>query len=159
MLKHLLTTYSPDDTAMLNNSPFSTQLASKDKLDPCQPRNPTRICQVIWFLEYIKRFFISVLSISISTFTRSAIHPIIIMKFTSITTFVHLLSVSFLTVLAAPLGSRDVYVPPVLYPRQGTVWLVGEQHHVVWWVKGLSMTRNNTWYHFFFPPGILPTHP
>jgi len=56
------------------------------------------------------------------------------MKLTIITTFVYLLLTSFLTVLAIPidLESRDVYVPPVLYPRQGTVWLVGEHHNVVW---------------------------
>jgi len=56
------------------------------------------------------------------------------MKLTIITTFVYLLLTSFLTVLAIPidLESRDVYVPPVLYPRQGTVWLVGEHHTVVW---------------------------
>lgn len=60
------------------------------------------------------------------------------MKFTTITTvLVHILSVSFLaTVFAIPvdleLESRDVYVPPILYPRQGTVWLVGEHHHVTW---------------------------
>jgi len=54
------------------------------------------------------------------------------MKFTTITTFVYLLLISFLTVIAAPLQPRDVYVPPVLYPHQGTVWIVGSQHHVIW---------------------------
>ena len=59
------------------------------------------------------------------------------MKLTIITTFVYLLLTSFLTVLAIPidLESRDVYVPPVLYPRQGTVWLVGEHHNIVWWAN------------------------
>ena len=55
------------------------------------------------------------------------------MRFTTVTTFVCVL-VSFFTVLAAPLGSRDVYVPPVLYPTQDTVWTVGQQYPVVWWV-------------------------
>ncbi|KAJ7677472.1 hypothetical protein B0H17DRAFT_1207028 [Mycena rosella] len=32
----------------------------------------------------------------------------------------------------APLLQRDVYSPPVLYPRNGTVWRVGEHHNVTW---------------------------
>ncbi|KAJ7134794.1 hypothetical protein C8R44DRAFT_609652 [Mycena epipterygia] len=31
----------------------------------------------------------------------------------------------------APL-QRDVFSPPVLYPRNGTVWHVGERHNVTW---------------------------
>jgi len=55
------------------------------------------------------------------------------MKFTTITTFVYsLLSFLFLAVFAAPLESRDVYVPPILYPTQGTVWIVGQQQYVTW---------------------------
>ncbi|KAH9928443.1 uncharacterized protein BXZ73DRAFT_48470 [Epithele typhae] len=40
-------------------------------------------------------------------------------------------------VLAAPApyevqGKRDVFVPPVLYPRSGTVWTKGQRHNVTW---------------------------
>ncbi|OBZ69166.1 hypothetical protein A0H81_10913 [Grifola frondosa] len=27
---------------------------------------------------------------------------------------------------------RDVYVPPVLYPHNGTVWTTGQHHNVTW---------------------------
>ncbi|KAJ6582367.1 hypothetical protein B0H19DRAFT_877952, partial [Mycena capillaripes] len=30
------------------------------------------------------------------------------------------------------LTPRDVYVPPVLYPHDGTVWTVGQRHNVTW---------------------------
>lgn len=37
---------------------------------------------------------------------------------------------------AAPmiLEQRDVYTPPVTYPKTGTVWTVGSQHNVTWYV-------------------------
>jgi hypothetical protein len=56
------------------------------------------------------------------------------MKSTTITTFVYLLLTSFVTVLATPvnLELRDVYTPPILYPHEGTVWIVGEHHNVTW---------------------------
>jgi hypothetical protein len=54
------------------------------------------------------------------------------MKFTTITTSASLFLISFLTVVAIPLQARDVYVPQILYPHQGTVWCVGEQHNVTW---------------------------
>lgn len=34
--------------------------------------------------------------------------------------------------LTHDLVKRDVYVPPVLYPRNGTVWSVGQRHNVTW---------------------------
>jgi hypothetical protein len=33
---------------------------------------------------------------------------------------------------AAPLAVRDVYVPPITYPRAGTVWKIGSNHTVTW---------------------------
>jgi hypothetical protein len=38
---------------------------------------------------------------------------------------------------AAPIdiASRDVFVPPILYPKAGTVWKVGQHHNVTWSVK------------------------
>ncbi|KAG6908311.1 hypothetical protein DXG01_005347 [Tephrocybe rancida] len=48
-------------------------------------------------------------------------------------------STSILSVLAiltlvasAPIDTRDVYVPPVLYPHAGTVWKAGSTHNVTW---------------------------
>jgi hypothetical protein len=53
------------------------------------------------------------------------------MKFT--TTLAVLLSAST-TILAAPVGfaARDVWVPKIQYPTEGTVWRVGETHNVKW---------------------------
>lgn len=34
--------------------------------------------------------------------------------------------------MSVPLQKRDVFVPPVLDPHQGTVWYVGQQAEVVW---------------------------
>ncbi|KAH8104744.1 hypothetical protein BXZ70DRAFT_922212 [Cristinia sonorae] len=33
---------------------------------------------------------------------------------------------------ALPLQRRDVFVPHILYPREGTVWFVGQTHNVTW---------------------------
>jgi len=66
------------------------------------------------------------------------------MKFTIITTFAYfLLAFSFFTVFAAPLESRDVFVPPLLYPHHGTMWRVGEDHHVVWNTTGAPVSITN----------------
>lgn len=35
-------------------------------------------------------------------------------------------------VSAAPMVKRDVFVPPILYPKAGTVWKVGDKHNVTW---------------------------
>lgn len=58
---------------------------------------------------------------------------IIIMKFTTFTTIVFpVLSLLFLAAFGAPLESRDVYVPPVISPKEGTVLKVGEKVSVIW---------------------------
>ncbi|KAJ7853317.1 hypothetical protein B0H14DRAFT_2758542 [Mycena olivaceomarginata] len=46
--------------------------------------------------------------------------------------FTLLTATAFAVVHATPLTPRDVYVPPVLYPRNGTVWFVGQRHNVTW---------------------------
>ncbi|KAL0955950.1 hypothetical protein HGRIS_002134 [Hohenbuehelia grisea] len=33
---------------------------------------------------------------------------------------------------AAPIEARDVYVPPILYPKKGTVWAARSRHNVTW---------------------------
>jgi hypothetical protein len=35
---------------------------------------------------------------------------------------------------AAPLAARDVYVPPITYPKLGTHWKIGTNHTVTWYV-------------------------
>lgn len=61
------------------------------------------------------------------------------------TTFVYfLLSFSFFTVFAAPLESRDVFVPPVLYPNENAVWIVGESRYVVWNTTGAPVNITNS---------------
>jgi len=56
------------------------------------------------------------------------------MIMTSFTTFLFTLLSLFAIGLAAPiqLDARDVYVPPVTYPKAGTVWKIGDDHHVRW---------------------------
>lgn len=40
-----------------------------------------------------------------------------------------------LTAVAAPAPEtkRDVWTPPVTYPRTGTVWYAGQRHNVTWY--------------------------
>ena len=33
---------------------------------------------------------------------------------------------------AAPITGRDVYIPPVTYPKNGTIWRTGSTHNVTW---------------------------
>ena len=56
------------------------------------------------------------------------------MKFTTTTTFIYPLLTGFLffAVFAAPLESRDVFVPKILCPTKDTVWVVGEERYVRW---------------------------
>ncbi|KAF7314460.1 hypothetical protein MKEN_00918800 [Mycena kentingensis (nom. inval.)] len=39
---------------------------------------------------------------------------------------------SAVTSAPTPTSQRDVFSPPVLYPRKSTVWHVGEKHNVTW---------------------------
>ncbi|KAF8332970.1 hypothetical protein F5887DRAFT_986179 [Amanita rubescens] len=50
--------------------------------------------------------------------------------FTTVIVFVVALFGAFAT--AAPAVIRDVYVPPVIYPGNGTVWKAGSTHNVTW---------------------------
>lgn len=43
--------------------------------------------------------------------------------------------IGLFTVQASPvpeLDNRDVFTPPILFPRRGTVWKSGEEHTVIW---------------------------
>ena len=54
---------------------------------------------------------------------------------TSYTNALALLFLALLAVVSAgPLTKRDVFVPPVLYPHNGTVWTIGQRHNVTWYV-------------------------
>ncbi|KAJ7579207.1 hypothetical protein C8J56DRAFT_339443 [Mycena floridula] len=64
------------------------------------------------------------------------------MKFTTFA-FVAL-AAFFSCVVAAPtLNSRDVFVPPVLTPKQGDVWTVGQNQTVTWDVSGAPARLTN----------------
>ncbi|KAF8867921.1 hypothetical protein CPB84DRAFT_1810441 [Gymnopilus junonius] len=55
------------------------------------------------------------------------------MKFTIFTTFINFLAVSLNSVSCFPvLEQRDVFVPPVTFPKKSTIWHVGERQHVLW---------------------------
>ncbi|GJE88799.1 hypothetical protein PsYK624_048860 [Phanerochaete sordida] len=52
---------------------------------------------------------------------------------TSYTNTLALLFLALLAVVSAgPVLKRDVFVPPVTYPREGTVWKAGSKHNVTW---------------------------
>ncbi|KAK7021141.1 hypothetical protein R3P38DRAFT_1132579 [Favolaschia claudopus] len=38
---------------------------------------------------------------------------------------------------------RDVFSPPVLYPRNGTIWRVGQRHNVTWDVSDAPASITN----------------
>lgn len=38
----------------------------------------------------------------------------------------------FSMVYALPLVKRDVFVPPVTSPSEGTTWVIGSQQNVTW---------------------------
>lgn len=42
---------------------------------------------------------------------------------------------------AAPLATRDVYVPPVIHPHAGAVWKIGSSYNVTWYVTRKSIGR------------------
>ncbi|KAF5369104.1 hypothetical protein D9615_010419 [Tricholomella constricta] len=52
---------------------------------------------------------------------------------TSFTTTLLFAIITFLALVSsAPIDTRDVYVPPVLYPNHRTVWRAGSTHNVTW---------------------------
>lgn len=50
------------------------------------------------------------------------------------TPFVLCFSSLFVLGTALPLFLRDVFVPPITYPHEGTVWASGQRHNVTWYV-------------------------
>jgi hypothetical protein len=51
----------------------------------------------------------------------------------SFTTFILTLLALFSLSLSAPMR-RDVFVPPIVYPEAGVVWIAGQHHNVTWLV-------------------------
>ncbi|KAJ6538380.1 hypothetical protein DFH09DRAFT_833421, partial [Mycena vulgaris] len=44
---------------------------------------------------------------------------------------------------ARPTASRDVFVPPILYPHAGTVWTSFQRHNVTWDTTGAPKSISN----------------
>jgi len=60
-----------------------------------------------------------------------------------------LLSLFSALVYALPLNernveARDVFVPPVTYPHQGTIWLAGAHYDVTWETKDAPVNITNS---------------
>ncbi|KAJ7781759.1 hypothetical protein DFH07DRAFT_386349 [Mycena maculata] len=63
----------------------------------------------------------------------------------SFTLFFVALFATFSLVASAPTPlERDVFSPPVLYPRNGTVWRVGERHNVTWDISNAPKQITNS---------------
>lgn len=58
----------------------------------------------------------------------------------SFTTFILTLLALFSLSLSAPMR-RDVFVPPIVYPQAGVVWIAGHHHNVTWSVLLPSRLR------------------
>lgn len=58
------------------------------------------------------------------------------------TTIVFFLTLFGAFVTAAPVVNRDVYVPPVIYPCNGTVWKAGSTHNVTWYAISCALKRS-----------------
>lgn len=54
---------------------------------------------------------------------------------TTLTNILAVFAVALLSFVgAAPLAARDIYVPPITYPTLGTLWKIGANHTVTWYV-------------------------
>lgn len=60
----------------------------------------------------------------------------------SFTTFILTLLALFSLSLAAPMR-RDVFVPPIIYPKSGVVWIAGHHHNVTWETDGAPVNITN----------------
>jgi hypothetical protein len=55
---------------------------------------------------------------------------------TTLTNILFVFAVALLSFVgAAPLAARDIYVPPITYPKLGTHWKIGTSHTVTWYVR------------------------
>jgi len=60
----------------------------------------------------------------------------------SFTTFILTLLALFSLSLSAPMR-RDVFVPPIIYPKSGVVWIAGQHHNVTWETDGAPVNITN----------------
>ncbi|KAG1906596.1 uncharacterized protein F5891DRAFT_472668 [Suillus fuscotomentosus] len=60
----------------------------------------------------------------------------------SFTTFIFTLLALFSLSLSAPMR-RDVFVPPIIYPKSGVVWIAGQHHNVTWETDGAPVSITN----------------
>lgn len=60
----------------------------------------------------------------------------------SFTTFILTLLALFSLSLSAPMR-RDVFVPPIIYPKSGVVWIAGHHHNVTWETDGAPVNITN----------------
>ncbi|KAG1745910.1 uncharacterized protein EDB91DRAFT_1236219 [Suillus paluster] len=63
---------------------------------------------------------------------------------TSFTTFLLTLLALFSLSFSAPILRRDVFVPPILYPRSDTVWIAGQHHNVTWSTDNAPVNITNS---------------
>jgi len=56
------------------------------------------------------------------------------MQFTTLTNIFVMISALAATTAALPVSAekRDVFVPPLLYPKAGTVWQANSKHNITW---------------------------
>ncbi|KAI6114402.1 hypothetical protein F5141DRAFT_1213592 [Pisolithus sp. B1] len=47
-------------------------------------------------------------------------------------------------VMSIPIQKRDVFVPPVISPHQGTVWYAGREQEVIWDTKNAPVNITNS---------------
>ncbi|KAI6129807.1 hypothetical protein EDD16DRAFT_1157279 [Pisolithus croceorrhizus] len=59
------------------------------------------------------------------------------------TSFFALMSLLAL-VMSIPIQKRDVFVPPVISPHQGTVWYAGREQEVIWDTKNAPVNITNS---------------
>ena len=63
-------------------------------------------------------------------------------KFTMFSLFSFMLSL-FAVAFALPIALRDVFVPPVTSPTTGTIWTIGSQQNVTWYVSQNTLLATN----------------
>ena len=54
------------------------------------------------------------------------------MTSTSLMSFFLCIFAVFAALVSAVPIARDVFVPPITYPKAGTVWKTGSRHNVTW---------------------------
>ncbi|KAF9221623.1 hypothetical protein BS17DRAFT_809975 [Gyrodon lividus] len=61
------------------------------------------------------------------------------------TTFMSFLALAVSLPLSMRIQARDVFVPPILYPHAGTVWVAGQCHNVTWDTSNAPVNITNVY--------------